>query len=269
MLKGRLRHISQTAACPLPPSLRLLSFNMQVGIHTQAYHHYLTRAWQHFLPSQARQQRLQLIAQQLKAFDIIGLQEVDGGSLRTLFVNQVTHLAEKADFFWHYQQTNRNLGRWAQHSNGVLARWQPWQVQDHQLPGLPGRGALITFFGNPKEPLVIVNAHLALSPSAQFKQLDYLCRVIAPYSHLVFMGDFNASYAQLTRHPGLQALGLVSMQDPEISTYPSWRPQRHLDHILHTPSLKTQSLQVGHPLFSDHCPISTQLQIPAICRAWG
>ncbi|MDX1464752.1 MAG: EEP domain-containing protein, partial [Halomonas sp.] len=30
--------------------LKLLTFNLQVGIQTSAYHHYLTRSWQHLLP---------------------------------------------------------------------------------------------------------------------------------------------------------------------------------------------------------------------------
>ena len=31
--------------------LRLLSFNIQVGISTERYRHYLTRGWQHLLPT--------------------------------------------------------------------------------------------------------------------------------------------------------------------------------------------------------------------------
>src|SRR5690606_39819316 len=41
----------------LPEVLKLLSFNIQVGINTQRYHHYLTRGWQHLLPHARRQDR--------------------------------------------------------------------------------------------------------------------------------------------------------------------------------------------------------------------
>ncbi|PYA79799.1 endonuclease, partial [Pseudomonas aeruginosa] len=34
--------------------LRLLSFNIQVGISTERYRHYLTRGWQHLLPHAGR-----------------------------------------------------------------------------------------------------------------------------------------------------------------------------------------------------------------------
>ena len=46
-----------------------------------------------FLPN------LDKIAQLIKEFDIVALQEVDAGSLRSQFINQTEYLAKKADFF--------------------------------------------------------------------------------------------------------------------------------------------------------------------------
>mgnify|MGYP006190221249 CR=1 FL=1 len=110
---------------PQNGSLRLLSFNIQVGISTQRYHHYLTRSWQHVLPHAGRSGNLQRIGDLLGDFDLVALQEVDGGSLRSGYVNQVEHLAHLGVFPYWYQQLNRNLGRLAQHSNGVLSRLRP------------------------------------------------------------------------------------------------------------------------------------------------
>ena len=110
---------------PQNGSLRLLSFNIQVGISTQRYHHYLTRSWQHLLPHAGRSGNLQRIGDLLGDFDLVALQEVDGGSLRSGYVNQVEHLAHLGAFPYWYQQLNRNLGRLAQHSNGVLSRLRP------------------------------------------------------------------------------------------------------------------------------------------------
>ncbi|MGL6250822.1 MAG: endonuclease/exonuclease/phosphatase family protein, partial [Billgrantia desiderata] len=56
---------------------------MQVGIQTSAYHHYLTRSWQHLLPHPQRARRLDMVSSVLSRFDIVGLQEVDGGSFRS------------------------------------------------------------------------------------------------------------------------------------------------------------------------------------------
>ena len=63
-------------------TLRMLSFNIQVGITTQQYGHYLTRSWQHILPVASRQNNLDRIARLIHEYDFVALQEVDGGSIR-------------------------------------------------------------------------------------------------------------------------------------------------------------------------------------------
>ena len=159
------------AAAGLPgDSLRLLSFNIQVGIGTQRYRHYLTRGWQHLLPHRERAANLQRIGALLGGFDLVALQEVDGGSLRSDYVNQVEHLAQLGDFPFWYQQLNRNLGRLAQHSNGLLSRLQPSLLEDHPLPGPRGRGAILLRFGEGAEALAVVMMHLALGSRVRARQ---------------------------------------------------------------------------------------------------
>ncbi len=134
---------------------------------------------------------IEQIAEVLSHFDVVGLQEVDGGSLRSRNMNQLVHLASMADFpFWH-QQLNRNLGRLGQFSNGFLSRHQPFEITDHRLPGLPGRGAIVIKYGHPIQPLVVVVAHLALGEKVRNTQLSYLARLLAEYKYVVMMGDFN------------------------------------------------------------------------------
>ena len=147
---------------PQSGSLRLLSFNIQVGISTQRYHHYLTRSWQHLLPHAGRSGNLQRIGDLLGDFDLVALQEVDGGSLRSGYVNQVEHLAHLGAFPYWYQQLNRNLGRFAQHSNGVLSRLRPSLLEDHPLPGPPGRGAMLLQLGEGPDAVAVVMMHLSL-----------------------------------------------------------------------------------------------------------
>src|SRR5690625_5777175 len=72
--------------------LRLLTFNMQVGIQTSAYHHYLTRSWQHLLPHPQRKPKVtehgKSWAERIRALDalIIVTPQYNGaypGSLKT------------------------------------------------------------------------------------------------------------------------------------------------------------------------------------------
>jgi endonuclease/exonuclease/phosphatase family metal-dependent hydrolase len=250
----------------LPNVLRLLSFNIQVGINTQRYHHYLTRSWQHVLPHARRQATLGQIARMLNDFDLVALQEVDGGSMRSGYVNQVEHLAKEGQFPFWYQQLNRNLGRFAQHSNGLLSRFAPELVEDHKLPGmLPGRGAILTSFGQGQDSLLVVMMHLALSPRTRNNQLAYIRERVADHQHVVLMGDMNTHAEDLLNHSPLRGSGLHTASLP--GTYPSWKPARMLDHILLSPSLEIEHVEVLPQPISDHLPVAMHIRLPdQMCR---
>ncbi|WP_051233844.1 endonuclease/exonuclease/phosphatase family protein [Halomonas halocynthiae] len=245
--------------------LRLLTFNLQVGIQTSAYYHYLTRSWQHVLPHPKRQRRLELISNILRRYDIVGLQEADGGSFRSGSINQVDYLAQQAGFPHHYQQLNRNLGRLAQHSNGLLSRLTPAVVEEHRLPGtLPGRGAMHARYGSGPDALHIFVAHLALSQRGRDRQLDYLSEIIEPLNHIVVMGDLNCSFEQIENNRRFcEAMALRPIRLPP--SYPSWQPSKALDHILLSDSLQEERVKVLNRLFSDHLPVSIDVRLPDVC----
>ncbi|WP_346796831.1 endonuclease/exonuclease/phosphatase family protein [Halomonas sp. Bachu 37] len=247
--------------------LRLLTFNLQVGIQTSAYHHYLTRSWQHFLPHPRRLQRLDMMGEVLGRFDIVGLQEVDGGSFRSSRVNQVEYLATRAGFPHHFQQLNRNLGRVAQHSNGLLSRLSPTRIEEYRLPGtLPGRGAIHACYGEGPDALHIFVAHLALSHRGRVRQLNYLSEIIQPLRHVVVMGDLNCTQDQLHAHERFSTSLPLHPVKPLLS-YPSWQPRRALDHILLSESLHADNVRVLDHLFSDHLPIAIDVKLPQACLA--
>ncbi|MEB0039194.1 MULTISPECIES: endonuclease/exonuclease/phosphatase family protein [unclassified Pseudomonas] len=253
-------HHLQASGLPADGRLRLLSFNIQVGISTERYRHYLTRGWQHLLPHTGRAGNLQKIGDLLGDFDLVALQEVDGGSLRSGYVNQVEHLAQLGAFPYWYQQLNRNLGRFGQHSNGVLSRLRPWAIEDHPLPGPTGRGAILVRFGEGPDALVVVMMHLALGARARTLQLSYIRNLIGDYRHQVLMGDMNTHAIDLLENSPLRDLGLLA---PQIeATFPSWRPQRCLDHILLSPTLTLERVQVLAQPISDHLPVAVEIRLP-------
>lgn len=260
----------QLSAVPKVPenkTIRLLTYNIQVGISTSAYRHYLTRSWQHFLPHGQRQENLSKIANLLRDYDVVALQEVDGGSLRSGFVNQVEFLANEAGFPCWYQQLNRNFGPLAQHSNGLLSRYRPLSVEEHSLPSLiPGRGVIVAKYGLEDDPLVLVIMHLSLSAAAQKEQLSFIKELIEDYEHIVLMGDMNTHAERLLQHSCLQKLDLVPL--PGVTnTFPSWRPQKALDHILVSRSLKVKRAKVLSFPVSDHLPIELEFGLPGTYAA--
>ena len=248
------------AGLPADGRLRLLSFNIQVGINTERYRHYLTRSWQHLLPHAGRTINLQQIAGQLADFDLVALQEVDGGSLRSGFVNQVERLAQLGNFPFWYQQLNRNYGRFAQHSNGLLSRLQPSLLEDHPLPGPAGRGAIMLRLGEGENALAVVMMHLALGGRTRARQLAYIRELIGSYRHLVLMGDMNTHVADLLLYSPLRDLGLMA---PQLApTFPSWRPQRCLDHILLSSELALERVSLLNQSISDHLPVAVEIRLP-------
>jgi endonuclease/exonuclease/phosphatase family metal-dependent hydrolase len=240
--------------------LKLLTYNIQVGIETSHYGHYLTRAWRYALPFRSRHENLNRIAHILRPYDLVALQETDAGSLRSDYVDQVAYLANQADFpYWH-TRVNRRLGRWARHSMGLLSRYRPTDVREVSLPSrIPGRGALIARFGEEADGLLVVVAHLSLDRRSQANQLEFLGSLIGDKSHAILMGDLNCSWDSLRTHAALN--GLRGGPHP-LPSYPSWRPTRSLDHILVTPGLDIQHTQVVSHVTSDHLPLAMHVTLP-------
>ncbi|MDP2226919.1 MAG: endonuclease/exonuclease/phosphatase family protein [Moraxellaceae bacterium] len=241
-------------------TLRLLSFNMQAGMGIHAPHHYVTRGLRHVLPHRGRHEQLGHIATLLADFDLVALQEVDGGSLRSGYTHQLAHLAERAGFAWWFQQLNRDLGHFGQFSNGVLSRQSPLAAAAHALPGLKGRGIIVSEFGTRDERLLVLNVHLALSQRARAGQFGFISELIAGAPHVVIMGDLNCTHEELRRSP----LGRRHWQwlEDNLPTYPSWKPQRQIDHILVSSELRVLKAEVLPHRLSDHRPLAVELELP-------
>lgn len=244
--------------------LRLLSYNMQAGMAIQAPHHFLTRGHRHVLPHGRRHEHLQDIARLLASYDVVGLQEVDGGSLRSGYLHQLAHLAELAGFGWWYQQLNRDMGHFGQFSNGILSCQAPYSAEAHALPGLRGRGVIATRYGSPGRELLVLNAHMALSERARLPQFGLLAELIGDAPHVVVMGDLNCTAAEWARSAlGKRRWGWLG---EDMHTYPSWKPARQIDHILVSEGLRVHSAAALDVVLSDHRPIAVEIELPEALR---
>lgn len=242
--------------------VRLLSYNIQVGIEAAGYCDYLFHGWKYILPFRHRMMNLCRISRLIREYDLVGLQELDSGSLRSSFINHAEYLAREACFPHWYDKTNRSFWKVARHSMGLLSKFPPFAVSRHDLPALvPGRGALMVCFGNKDDPLVLVLVHLSLSRAARLFQVEYIGSLIKGYNHVIIMGDMNCS----ADSPELKALlheTRLRMPYSNLYTYPSWNPKRHIDHILISPSIVIDSVQVLNYPLSDHLPISMEITLP-------
>lgn len=244
------------------PTVRILSYNIQVGIETRGPSDYLTHGWKHFVHHEARSRNLDRIAKVLAGHDIVGLQETDGGSMRSGFVNLTEYLARKAGFpFWHHR-VNRRIGQFAQHAHGLLSRMRPEAIDEHELPGLiPGRGVIVARYGVGADPLAVFHVHLALTQRARRTQFAFIAEMLQDQRHAVLMGDFNCrpgspEMVELFRRTGLREPTEV------LHTFPSWRPEHDIDHVLVTPTLAVTRASVLPHAFSDHLPLSVEIALP-------
>ena len=249
-----------------PLRLRLLSYNIQSGLTTDRYSHYRTRSWKHLVPVPSRMTNLDGIAQVLADYDLVGLQEVDAGSLRSGFVNQIKYLADSAGFAHVFDQSNRRIGRISQHGNALLSRFLLSAITEHKLPGLiPGRGVLEVQFGAGIDALHVLILHLALGRRGRLRQIGFLAELTHDYRHVILMGDLNSRSDSPEMAVLLENVGLLEPA-PGLHTFPSWQPDRQLDHILVSPSITVEQVEVLDCTFSDHRPLSMAVRLPAAVR---
>jgi endonuclease/exonuclease/phosphatase family metal-dependent hydrolase len=245
-------------------TLRLMTANIQAGSTTRRYSDYVTRSWSHALPAGHKRASLDAIAHLAAGRDIVGLQEADPGSLRSGFTNQTHYLAEQAGFNYWTHQPNRRMGGVASSANGLLSRLEPVEVRDYALPGrIGGRGVLLARFGDGPQGLTVAVAHLSLGASSRKPQLDFIAELLSDYPNAVLMGDFNCRAEQ----PEMQALYRQTRLLPPgciVPSFPSWQPQKAIDHILISDSLRTVDTRAMPALNSDHLAIAMNVEVPAV-----
>jgi endonuclease/exonuclease/phosphatase family metal-dependent hydrolase len=244
--------------------IKLLSANIQAGSSTRRFSDYATRSWSHVLPAGNKRGALDTIAVLAGQHDIVGLQESDPGSLRSGFTNQTHYLAERAGFAYWSHQPNRSMGGVASSANGLLSRLEPVSISDHPLPGrVKGRGVLLARFGDGDDGLVVAISHLSLGAASRMSQLSFIAELLHGHPHAVLMGDFNCTHDQ----PEMALLyQRTRLQPPAhtVCTFPSWRPQRAIDHILMTGALSCEHMRALPAALSDHLALSIELTVPEV-----
>ena len=127
-------------------------------------------------------------------------------------------------------------------------------------PGPRGGGGGLLHLGKGQDAVAGVMMHLSLGARTRTRQLAYIRELLSDYRHIVLMGDMNTHANDLLQYSPLRDLELFA---PQIeATFPSWRPQRCLDHILLSPSLPLERCEVLSQPISDHLPVAVQIRLP-------
>lgn len=151
----------------------------------------------------------------------------------------------------------------ASSANGLLSRLEPVEVSDHALPGrISGRGVLVARFGDGDEGLTVAVAHLSLGANSRRAQLSFIAELLSDHPHAVLMGDFNC----MPDTPEMDVLYRHTRLRPpqhRIPTFPSWRPQRAIDHILISEALVAEDARAVPAANSDHLALAMSIDVPA------
>lgn len=119
------------------------------------------------------------------------------------------------------------------------------------------------------QPVHVIGTHLMsplYGPSANFREMDFLARVIANRSAdagaVVVAGDFNATlfsnaFRNFRRTSGLAHMGHLI---PSWPMSPIAMPQIGIDHVFMSSDLELYDVAAGHAAGSDHLPIAATLR---------
>lgn len=241
--------------------LKILTWNIQAGIGTQAAHQYASQAYRQVLHTPAKKRTLKQIAKVLKDYDLVALQEVDLGGRRSNFQNQADLLQSYAKFPHAISQENRVVGRVSRHGNAIFSKYPILETQDLKLPGSrTGRGVLIAKIDLPK-PIYFANTHLSLGLADQNLQSHFISENVPEDGALIVAGDMNCGSNSTPMKSLSENRKLNVLTEPHDKSYPSWKPRKDYDHILADARLGPAKADVVESLLSDHRPVQTTLTL--------
>jgi endonuclease/exonuclease/phosphatase family metal-dependent hydrolase len=169
--------------------------------------------------------------------DVIGLQEVDSGRVRSLFRNQAAFVARQLGLAFVYGDVVR-IGIFGRYGNALLARGAIRDIDLIRLPRPSPRQARGAILGRVELPGLDVSvavthlqhhpARLRDQPGEAATQLRALLDVLKqrPLPRLL-LGDFNLGLSRAK--PLLAAAGFDCA--PDVPTFPADRPRVTLDYI--------------------------------------
>lgn len=190
--------------------------------------------------------------------DVVGLVEVDTGSIRTRMVNQADAIAQRLGHYSSYQckygtnSFNKRLPVIRKQANAFLAAPQVHGERFHYFD----TGIKRLILELELEDLAIFLVHLSLKYRHRHWQLRHLHDLVkASKKPVIVAGDFNTFWGEHEMYLFMQAAGLRSANVEGLPSYPSQAPRKQLDFILYGRGLKSTGFEVPQVRFSDHLPL--------------
>lgn len=190
--------------------------------------------------------------------DIVGLIEVDTGSVRSRMVNQANAIATELGMSSSYEikygesSLNQLLPIVRKQGNAFLAAERVHGETFHYFD----TGIKRLIIELEMERFAVFLVHLSLKYRHRHLQLRRLHDIISDTSKPVIVaGDFNTFWGEDEIYLFMKATGLKSANRNSLPSFPSRAPRRELDFILYQDGISVRHFEIPDVRFSDHLPL--------------
>jgi len=190
--------------------------------------------------------------------DVVGLVEVDIGSIRSGLVNQAQELANSLGHYSIYQckygaaSINQVMPIVRKQANAFLAASRVAGERFHYFQ----TGIKRLIIELELENVAIFLVHLSLKFRHRHDQLRHLHQLVKQSTKPVLVaGDFNTFWGDDEIYLFMEASGLKSANVSGLPSYPAQRPRKELDFILYSKGVEITHFAVPDVRFSDHRPL--------------
>ncbi|MFX0058485.1 MAG: endonuclease/exonuclease/phosphatase family protein [Candidatus Heimdallarchaeota archaeon] len=201
--------------------------------------------------------------------DIIGLNEVDLGALKTSFVDLPSFIGHKLNMYYYYGFT------FYKHYGDVILSKYP--ILEAEIITLPlaieterPRAIIKAKIQMSYSDWTVIISHLSTNPDDRLVQVPFIVNEIekeATFEKIVWMGDFNFEPTS-SEYVLINGTSILNFTDTYryLNTFPGYTghfddnhiPQKRIDYIMCSPDLFPKSSYVFCSISSDHCAVITQ-----------
>jgi endonuclease/exonuclease/phosphatase family metal-dependent hydrolase len=196
--------------------------------------------------------------------DIVGLIEVDTGSIRSRMVNQAEKIASDLRMNTSYETKygsksfNQMLPIVRKQGNAFMAAQRVHGEKFHYFD----TGIKRLIIELEMEHFAVFLVHLSLKYRHRHLQLRRLYDLIeVTEKPVIVAGDFNTFWGENEIYLFMRAAGLKSANVEGLPTYPSRAPRKELDFVLYQDGITVNSLEIPDVRLSDHLPLICDFEV--------
>jgi endonuclease/exonuclease/phosphatase family metal-dependent hydrolase len=207
--------------------------------------------------------------------DILALVEVDTGSIRSHFSDEVEFIAKRTGLKNFIEKVKYPVTGWLslyhhipildKQANAIISKYQLKNVKYHVLHEGTKRMVIEATIQH-KKPVTLLLAHLALGKNTRAEQIEELKNIVNEIKNpVILMGDFNTFNGEeeiqsLLDDTHLDDKMCLDKTDAHF-TVPSIAPVHRLDYILTSPQIKVNQYKILQFKFSDHLPLMVDFDV--------